>query len=95
MEEGGERNLVLRFENQEGQKGWVRWRLVRKVYFVGWGGGWGVEVEVVVDCAGEGDGVIKAGTETRAEALLRIVRERVCHSIALVIEGNEEGRVIR
>lgn len=48
-----------------------------------------VEVEVVTTCSSS------AGTETRAEVLLRMVRLRMCHSMPEGREGKLRGRVER
>ena len=82
MLEGGERNLVERSVNQEDQKGLVEERSVRQVYVSGLSG-------LLGECVRSG------GTETRAEVVLRMVRERVCQSMALGMEGKEVGRVSR
>lgn len=76
---GGERNLVEREVNQEDQKGLVEARSVRQMYVPGL----------------EGESVKSGGTETRAEVVFRMVRERRCQSMALGMAGKEVGRVRR
>jgi hypothetical protein len=70
--------------NQFSQKGLVAERSVRHLH---WDGD-----EVIVEGLSS---VRRGGTETRAELVLRMVRERVCHSMPLAREGKEVGRVER
>jgi hypothetical protein len=60
----------------------------RSVRHLHWDGDEVVEVEGL-------SSVRRGGTETRAELVLRMVRERVCHSMPLAREGKEVGRVER
>jgi hypothetical protein len=78
------RNFLESPTNQFSQKGLVAERSVRHLH---WDGD-----EVVVEGLSS---VRRGGTETRAELVLRMVRERVCHSMPLAREGKEVGRVER
>ena len=75
-----ERNLDDSPVNQSDQKGFVSWRLVRHSH-------------------GPSDGFVgsmrSGGTDTLAEVVLRIVRERVCHSMPEARDGKDVGRVMR
>jgi hypothetical protein len=79
------RNFLESPTNQFSQKGLVAERSVRQVH---WDGDDVVEEEGF-------SSISRDGTETRAELVLRMVRERVCHSIPLAREGKEVGRVER
>lgn len=71
--------MVEREVNQEDQNGFVEERSVRQVYVTG----------LLVESVSRG------GTETRADVVLRMVRERRCQFIALGMEGKEVGLVRR
>src|SRR5271168_1047342 len=76
------RNFLESPTNQFSQKGLVAERSVRQIH---WDGD---------DVVEEGlSSISRDGTETRAELVLRMVRERVCHSMPLAREGKEVGRV--
>src|SRR5271170_205450 len=78
------RNFLESPTNQFSQKGLVAERSVRQIH---WDGD---------DVVEEGlSSISRDGTETRAELVLRMVRERVCHSMPLAREGKEVGRVER
>lgn len=78
------RNFLESPMNQFSQKGLVAERSVRQVH---WDGDDVVEEGLF--------SIRRDGTETRAELVLRMVRERVCHSMPLAREGKEVGRVER
>src|SRR5271154_3542298 len=80
-----DRNFEDNEVNQEGQKDAVRERGVRQMRDC-WAG-----VEGLVSCVGGGEGTRSGGTETRADAALRIVRLRMCQSMAAGKEGKEAG----
>lgn len=85
IDEGGDRNFVERSVNQADQNGLVEERSVRQKYFVG-----PLEESEEVSW-----GCMRGGTETRADVVFRMVRERRCQSIALGMEANDAGRVRR
>ena len=66
--------------NQSDQKGFVSCRLVRHSHG---------------PSGGSVGSTRSGGTDTRADVVLRMVRERVCHSMPEASEGNEVGRVMR
>ena len=80
------RNFLESPTNQFSQKGLVAERSVRHLHWDG---------DEVVGEEEELSSVRRGGTETRAELVLRMVRERVCHSMPLAREGKEVGRVER
>ena len=81
------RNFLESPTNQFSQKGLVAERSVRQIHWDG---------DDVVEEEEEGlSSISRDGTETRAELVLRMVRERVCHSMPLAREGKEVGRVER
>ena len=73
------RNFEERPVNQDGQYGFVALRSVNQVY----------AVENGSSC------LSNAGTETQADRVFRIVRLRMCHSIAEGRDGKDLGRELR
>lgn len=82
------RNLLDKPTNQFSQNGFVAERSVRHVHCRWLPDAAEVDEELISSTS-------RGGTETRAEVVLRMVRERVCHSMPEARDGKEVGRVER